>query len=161
YKLQADRVSLFGAIEPLLDGHEDSVIPPGPFEQHYAITPEEAAHDGFFRKRYGFPGDPLSDPIDQWRRIDHDCLVGWSCRPAPRLEVGVNKTSLALAFELPDGRTLIFPGDAQIGNWLSWAEHKFKVKDSAGHDGEVTVEDLLNRAIFYKVGHHGSHNATM
>lgn len=161
YKLQADRVSLFGAIEPLLDGHEHSTAPPGPFEQHYTITPEEAAQDEFFRKRYGFPGDPLSDPVDEWRRIDHDWLVGGLSRLALQLDVGVNNTSLALAFELPDGRTLIFPGDAQIGNWLSWAEHKFKVKDSAGHDGEVTVKDLLNRAIFYKVGHHGSHNATM
>jgi len=68
----------------------------------------------------------------------------------------VNNTSLALAFELPDGRTLIFPGDAQIGNWLSWDNLKFKTP--AGEP--VTAKDLLHRAVFYKVGHHGSHNAT-
>ncbi len=161
YKLQADRVSLFGAIEPLLDGDDSAAPPPGPFEQHYAITPEEAALDEFFRRRYGFPDDPLSDPVDEWRRIDHDWLVGGLSRLALQLDVGVNNTSLALVFELPDGRTLIFPGDAQIGNWLSWAEHKFKTRDAQGHDADVTIKELLNRAIFYKVGHHGSHNATL
>ncbi|MFO0826152.1 MAG: hypothetical protein U0792_24055 [Gemmataceae bacterium] len=70
----------------------------------------------------------------------------------------MNNTSLALAFELPDGRTLIFPGDAQIGNWLSWDDVAYT--DEAGKKLDVTSADLLRRAVLYKVGHHGSHNAT-
>jgi hypothetical protein len=162
YKLMADRVSLIGALESLLSGDDTpETVPPGPFEQNYRVGLEQAAQDPFFRRRYGFPGDPLSDPVAEWRRIDHEWLVGGLSRLALQLDVGVNNTSLALAFELPDGRTLIFPGDAQIGNWLSWGTLTFKVKDRAGRDVEVTSKELLNRAVFYKVGHHGSHNATM
>jgi hypothetical protein len=161
YKLMADRVSLFGAVGELLSDGGDGQAPPGPFAERYRISPEHAAQDPFFRQRYGFPGDPLFDPGVEWRRIDHEWLVGGLSRLALQLDVGVNNTSLALAFELPDGRTLIFPGDAQIGNWLSWSALTFKVKDHAGRDVEVTSKDLLNRAVFYKVGHHGSHNATM
>jgi hypothetical protein len=57
---------------------------------------------------------------------------------------------------------LLFPGDAQTGSWLSWSELAWEVD---GHSGSgkrtVTGPDLLGRVVFYKVGHHGSHNATM
>src|SRR5262249_53501891 len=64
---------------------------------------------------------------------------------------------LVIAIELdPGGDVLLFAADAQVGNWLSWQDLKWKV------DGrDVTGPDLLDRAIFYKVGHHGSHNATL
>ena len=70
----------------------------------------------------------------------------------------MNNSSLAVAFELPGGHTLIFPGDAQFGNWLSWDRVEFK--DESGKALPVTTKQLLNRAVVYKVGHHGSHNAT-
>jgi hypothetical protein len=63
---------------------------------------------------------------------------------------------LALAIELPDGDVLLFVADAQVGNWLSWQDLTWKVGDKI-----VTGPDLLKRAILYKVGHHGSHNATL
>lgn len=56
---------------------------------------------------------------------------------------------------------LLFPGDAQVGNWLSWANLSWDVTDAAGNKTKVTADDLLARTVFYKVGHHGSHNATM
>ncbi len=55
----------------------------------------------------------------------------------------------------------MLPGDAQLGNWLSWAKLKFTVKGSGGKTETVTAADLLKRAAFYKVGHHASHNATL
>ncbi|MET0374731.1 MAG: hypothetical protein ABW128_10800, partial [Rhizorhabdus sp.] len=70
-----------------------------------------------------------------------------------------NNTSLVLAFEYGDGDDrpiMLFAADAQVGNWLSWHEQTYEA------DGrQVTAEELLNRTRFYKVGHHGSHNATM
>jgi hypothetical protein len=48
----------------------------------------------------------------------------------------------------------MFVGDAQTGNWLSWPTVKW---EKAG----VKVDDLLARTVFYKVGHHASHNATL
>jgi beta-lactamase superfamily II metal-dependent hydrolase len=68
-----------------------------------------------------------------------------------------NNASLVLAFELSKGgKVLLFVGDAQAGNWRSWSDDKF---DDDGID--VTAEDLLGRTVLYKVGHHGSHNATL
>ena len=62
-----------------------------------------------------------------------------------------------LAFEFVDTkRVLLFAADAQVGNWLSWQDTRWTV------DGEtVTGPDLLARTVYYKVGHHGSHNATL
>ena len=62
------------------------------------------------------------------------------------LEAAVNGTSLLLAFEF--GRQmLVFPGDAQWGTWKQALDNP-------------ASRDILSRATFYKVGHHGSHNAT-
>ena len=94
---------------------------------------------------------------DPWRRIDNDWMVSAS-RMALQLDSYTNNTSLVLAFELKEsGRVLLFVGDAQIGNWLSWSGLTFD--DGAG--GKVTAADLLKRTVFYKVGHHGSQNATL
>ncbi|HWL09841.1 MAG TPA: MBL fold metallo-hydrolase, partial [Planctomicrobium sp.] len=97
-----------------------------------------------------------------WRRIDSEWLSG-SIELALQLDSLTNNTSLVLAFErIADGKVLLFAADAQEGNWLSWHEAKMKwaVTDAAGTPGEVRVSDLLSRTVFYKVGHHGSHNAT-
>jgi hypothetical protein len=62
------------------------------------------------------------------------------------LEQSVNGTSLMLMFEFGDA-FLLFPGDAQWGTW-------------DGALGDPTARKLLEKSTFYKVGHHGSHNAT-
>lgn len=56
----------------------------------------------------------------------------------------LNNTSLCLLLQYK-GKTLLFPGDAQWGNWQSWQDE---------------WDAILNDIDFYKVGHHGSHNAT-
>jgi len=155
YRHLAATASLAGTIDWLI--HPQSALPPGPFDERYALPIDAAESDPFFRAYYGFPNDPLGTDAPAWRRIDNDWLGGVG-RLALQLDTGVNNTSLAVAFELPDGGTLIFPGDAQIGNWLSWDDVEFE--DPQGHVLPVTSQDLLHRAVFYKVGHHGSHNAT-
>jgi len=103
------------------------------------------------------------NPVNDWRRVDNDWLMGGS-ELAMQLDSYTNNTSLVLAFELiDDGRVLLFPADAQVGNWLSWHDDaiKWKVKDSKGKTQEVRASDLLARTVFYKVGHHASHNATV
>ncbi|MEO6811915.1 MAG: MBL fold metallo-hydrolase [Isosphaeraceae bacterium] len=156
YGLQADRVSILAALDWL--DPDKAGAPPGPFGDHHRLSPEDARLDPYFLENYGFPDDPLGDAGPAWRRIDDEWLGGFS-RLALQLDTGVNNTSLALAFELPNGQTLIFPGDAQIGNWLSWSTVTFR--DRAGKSLDVTTQQLLNRAVLYKVGHHGSHNATL
>ncbi len=93
-----------------------------------------------------------------YRRIDTDWLQGVESL-ALNLENDTNNTSLALAIELDpagDGPVLLFAADAQVGNWLSWNRQKYGRRGS-----RVDIEDLFARTRFYKVGHHGSHNATL
>lgn len=156
YRLRADRVSQFAALDRLLA--EEPAAPESPVDEQYRIGRAEAEADPFFRQFYGFSSDPLGDQQNAWRRIDDDWWLSSVSQLALQLDRGVNNTSLALCFELPDRRTLIFPGDVQIGNWMSWDAVKFK--DEKGKKLKVTAKELLNRAVFYKVGHHGSHNAT-
>jgi hypothetical protein len=98
---------------------------------------------------------------DEWRRIDNDWMSGGS-ELALQLDSYTNNTSLVLAIELiEDGRVLLFPADAQLGNWESWHEYNFTVKDAHGKEKTVNAAQLLARTVFYKVGHHSSHNATV
>jgi hypothetical protein len=95
-------------------------------------------------------------PDISWRRIDHDWL-GVSADLAIQLDARTNNSSLVLAFEFVEtGRVLLFTADAQVGNWLSWQDVAWKVGQQT-----VTGPDLLARTVFLKVGHHGSHNATL
>jgi hypothetical protein len=74
---------------------------------------------------------------------------------AIQLDDRTNNSSLVLAFEFLDTkRVMLFVGDAQVGTWLSW-------KNVSWANDDTTIHDLLARTIFYKVGHHGSHNATL
>jgi len=95
--------------------------------------------------------------LDQaWRRIDADWL-GLAPEFALQLDGATNNTSLVLAIELSEGGpVLLFVGDAQAGNWLSWDSLSWKVGRRT-----VSVPDLFARTVFYKCGHHGSHNATL
>ncbi|MBC8142187.1 MAG: hypothetical protein H7Y38_12185 [Armatimonadetes bacterium] len=111
------------------------------------------------------------DPVNKWRRIDFDWL-GVAENFAIKADSLTNNTSLVLAFELPKKsdaeaeslrRVLLFVGDAQAGNWLSWDKiTAWNKHDSANpSQAKPDMDDLLGRVIFYKVGHHGSHNATL
>jgi hypothetical protein len=96
-----------------------------------------------------------------WRRVDDDWMH-MASDLALQLDSATNNTSLAIAIErIADGKVLVFPADAQEGNWLSWHDPAvtWTVRTEAGAV-TVTAADLLSRAVFYKVGHHGSHNGT-
>jgi hypothetical protein len=99
---------------------------------------------------------PSNDTDQSWRTIDHDWL-SVSADLAMQLDNRTNNTSLVLAFELVEsGRVLLFAADAQVGNWLSWQDLRWGAGDKV-----VTGPELLARTVYYKVGHHGSHNATL
>jgi Metallo-beta-lactamase superfamily len=122
-----------------------------PFHQRVSIPLDLKDRPSFFNEHY-------DGKDDDWRRIDGDWL-GAAADFALALQSYTNNTSLVLALELGDpskGEVLLFAGDAQVGNWESWQACKWTEGSSL-----VTGPDLLSRAIFYKVGHHGSHNATM
>jgi hypothetical protein len=128
-----------------------------PFDGIYRVDPDPAKADGFFQAHYyGEPGQP-AEQDQAWRQIEGDWLASAGTLTL-QLDSDTNNTSLALAIELsPGGKVLLFPGDAQVGNWLSWQT----VKWADENGGTVDAADLLRRTALYKVGHHASHNATL
>jgi hypothetical protein len=98
------------------------------------------------------------DPAQSWRQIEDDWLAAFG-ELALDLDNDTNNTSLVLAFEfVKKGEVLLFVGDAQVGNWQSWERVQFNVP---GCPRPLPALELLGRTVFYKVGHHCSHNATL
>ena len=112
--------------------------------------------------RYGsikqFIKTTYDDPDQSWRQIDSDWLNAFG-QLALDLDSDTNNTSLVLAFEFVKTReVLLFVGDAQVGNWQSWADVEFNVPE---RKTPMKAHDLVARTVFYKVGHHCSHNGTI
>ena len=173
YGIDAMNVFLSG-VAPALVGEETGA----PFDARFQIPLEAAQQVPFFRARYwGEDADsaerdeerhsaqtdsdsrkkysPAAEKDQGWRRIDGSWLDS-SASLALQLDSATNNTCLVLAIELGNGDVLLFVADAQVGNWLSWQDLTWTVDGTT-----VTGPDLLRRTIFYKVGHHGSHNATL
>ncbi|GAB3809115.1 hypothetical protein GCM10028819_49660 [Spirosoma humi] len=130
------------------------------------------------------------EPEDDWRRIDNDYLMAADNLAMRLNSSTNNTSLVLAFEIVETGEVLLFPGDAQYGVWLAWQDDWEKTQKTATsqkskttktkyeenyarkfqwtvseHDDPkqkktVTVEDLLNRTVVYKVGHHGSHNAT-
>jgi hypothetical protein len=90
-------------------------------------------------------------PSARWFRDRLERLNGQQLLEIVRtLDQQMNNTSVILLFEV-FGKKLLFPGDAQIENW------SYAFEDAP--DAEKT-RALLADVDVYKVGHHGSLNAT-
>jgi beta-lactamase superfamily II metal-dependent hydrolase len=127
-----------------------------PFNEEYQVTKKIAARTKFFQEKYGFKDIKEHGP--SWRRIEDDWLRSAELL-ALDLDNKTNNTSLVLAVELTDtGKVLLFAADAQVGNWLSWHDYTWTGNQP---DEVIKAEDLLKRTVLYKVGHHGSRNATL
>ena len=133
--------------------------PDCPFEPSLCIVPGKGSRP-IPPKLAALKAATWDDPDLEWRRIEIDWTASAETL-ALNLDSHTNNTCLVIAFELvKTGRVLLFAADAQVGNWLSWQDTKWRVKD--GNDTRtVTGPELLQRTVFYKVGHHGSHNATL
>ena len=120
-----------------------------PFNQRYkrGTAGRRSAALAAIMARYRAPGNT-------WRTVDDDWLQQ-AASLALFMDTFTNNSSLVLAIELvATGKVLLFAADAQTGNWASW--------DSiAWQDPSVSTSGLLARTVFYKVGHHASHNATL
>jgi hypothetical protein len=62
------------------------------------------------------------------------------------IDQALNNTSIVALFSF-GSQHLLFPGDAQFGNWDSWL-------------GQPDAADILSSLTFFKIAHHGSVNAT-
>jgi hypothetical protein len=105
----------------------------------------EANGDSKKEKRRAVPAEA------RWFRDRLRMLSGQSLLEIVRqLDQQMNNTSLILLFEL-NGKKLLFPGDAQLENW------SYALREADDHED---VCKMLAEVDFYKVGHHGSLNAT-
>lgn len=110
--------------------------------------------DGKKLEKVSFLKESYYNRSERWREIDDDWLDQVE-RLALYLDAYTNNSSLVLAFELVESKkVLLFVGDAQTGNWLSW-------KNVVWKDPKISLNNLLKNTVVYKVGHHGSHNATL
>jgi hypothetical protein len=101
-----------------------------------------------FSEQWRVPDDDLGpglayDDLERLKGLAHsaDALLA-----AKAVDDMINSTSLVLVLEIGSAR-LLLPGDAEWGTWKRiLANNK--------------ARSLLRGATFFKVGHHGSHNAT-
>jgi len=75
------------------------------------------------------------------------------------LDSFLNNQSLVVLFTI-DGKKLLFVGDAQAGNWEYWMYGGTPEKAPSIESLTPTGKTILGHLDFYKVGHHGSTNAT-
>lgn len=174
------RYVYFGAksgLESILPGVTTRVLGPPTLEQSNTIAKQrssdkdqfwhlQAARQGFWSKRAAvakaaLAGGQAAQPPSLFPEYQ-DKRPPWDARwyryHAQRehadgllsivrvLDNQMNNTSVILLFEVGD-KTLLFPGDAQYENWMYALEQ----------DG---VAKSLAKVNVYKVGHHGSLNAT-
>ena len=124
---------------------KDSV---SPFDMNHRMNPAEERQ---FLKEY-------NSEDQRWRQIETDWLES-AASLALRLTNLTNNTSLAMALEFGESeKVILLPADAQSGNWMSW--HKPDVMKKLKSNGGKDTAELLKNTVFYKVGHHGSHNGT-
>lgn len=158
YHLDGSREIALDALSLALDAESGKSDRPGdPFSAEHRMRRDGQGARGLSKELRGLLDECYDAPEQAWRRIDRDWL-GVFEQLALDLDNDTNNTSLVLAFEFGEGgEVLLFVADAQIGSWLSWNAIEFKRGESGS---KVSGSDLLRRTVFYKVGHHCSHNAT-
>ena len=136
-----------------------------PFEHLYewVVTPPQASRNVTgLAAATGKTPSSLKEEYQKkpWQQIDHDWLLSAGSM-ALRYEGSINNTSLAMAIQFEESeRVLLFPGDAEWGNWKSWHEGLTWRIRSGGSTKTVNAEYLLNNTVFYKIGHHFSQNGS-
>ncbi len=169
--MSPERRYLYTDVDPgtdaVLPGVKVHVLGPPTLKQSASIAKERSHDDAEFWKLQELTVGAFSDPAVRAFRNTTTLrdLPPYSRWIIPRLkqmrrgqlmelvrilDKAMNNTSLILLFEVGK-KAFLFPGDAQIENWsyaLSLAEQRPKLKQ------------LLKRVDLYKVGHHGSTNAT-
>jgi hypothetical protein len=157
-------------LESLLPGVTTTVLGPPTLEQTEAIRKQTKRHEDEFwhfarfwafqarasgvsgKRELLFPDAANVDsseapPYTRWFLDQLQSIRGEQLLEIVRvLDSAMNNTSVILLFEV-GGKKLLFSGDAQIENWAYALE-------------QPQLKDLLRGVTFYKVGHHGSLNAT-
>jgi beta-lactamase superfamily II metal-dependent hydrolase len=145
-----------------LTGFSAKILGP-PQDETFISKMNPPGSDEYLRLASSSGSGKASHAFTTWEVPDKQVPKGWpvlSSKIAASLEDQGHLSAAAVAFSLDKvlnntsivalftwaGRHLLFPGDAQYGDWSYWY-----LKSGA---------DLLSEICFYKVAHHGSQNAT-
>jgi beta-lactamase superfamily II metal-dependent hydrolase len=114
----------------MVEGKADTANVIVPFEQRWRVD----------EKKFKIPLEKDEEKqLQDYANLSLDDL-------AFSLDHARNNESLVILF-IFQNQHLLFAGDAQYGNWKSWLENE-------------QSHDILTKINFFKVAHHGSHNAT-
>jgi len=153
------------ALDAVVPGVQVRVIGPPTVAQHPAVAKERSTSPEYWQLYQGLTATGAFDPDGGTQTAADARLVGperWLVErlQAPQLrsllrivtalDHAMNNTSVILLIQAGD-RRLLFCGDAQIENW------EYALTVAPDHE---QVLDLLRGVDLYKVGHHGSRNAT-
>ncbi|HSH83147.1 MAG TPA: hypothetical protein VLA19_31830 [Herpetosiphonaceae bacterium] len=127
--------SYLQSLDQMADGSVNP--PPAPFRPDWWVSPAEYESTTMYAHLMLEHADRITMKNFE---LEMDQAVATS------LDKAVNGTSLMLMLQIGDNN-LLFPGDAQWGTWQAALRNP---------DWQV----LLKETTFYKIGHHGSHNAT-
>jgi beta-lactamase superfamily II metal-dependent hydrolase len=129
--------------DSMAENEENAKTFPAAFKTDASAYPDRAFEP--------FGPDKLKALID---KVQPDVLAA----QAEAADKTLNNQSLVILFSFK-GKNLLFVGDAQWGNW-----ENFLYGGAFGTPGHTKMTDkatgILNSIDFYKVGHHGSRNAT-
>jgi hypothetical protein len=141
-----------------------------PFADEWEIEPEKAEGEFYFPESFR----EWNDERKSWSAIaveeagrarlkmeanlqqmpPHAALTA-----AKQLNAFLNNQSLVVLFKFK-GKSLLFVGDAQAGNWEHWIFNTGVPDKKGSGELSITARQILTSLDFYKVGHHGSGNAT-
>jgi len=131
----------------LTGASDDDAPPANPFPDAFRATYDTYPTSAF--EMYG---------ADQIMRMVAGAQPDALAARAQAADKTLNNQSLVILFSF-GGKNLLFAGDAQWGNW-----ENFLYGGAYGTPGHTDLTDkakaILNKIDFYKVGHHGSANAT-
>jgi len=129
-----------------LAGDTNENLPPARINEVYRATENDYPREAFAL----FSAKKIADQISA---AQPDVLAA----QAQKADNTVNNQSLVVYFTF-GGKTMLFAGDAQWGNWDNFLFDGANVDDTTPLTS--SSKSMLAGLDFYKVGHHGSRNAT-
>jgi hypothetical protein len=112
--------------------------------------------------RTGAPQHPVRPERDAQTRMEQALLNSqpvMALTAAKQLNSFLNNQSLVILFSFK-GKNLLFAGDAQAGNWEHWLFQIDQPDKKAAGQMTDAAREILSSIDLYKMGHHGSGNAT-
>jgi len=133
-----------------------------PFRKSWKVTPQDYPKDAFEEWEHRPLEGPKKPGYVEWKHLKQAVDAAQPAAlmsAAKKVDNHLNNQSLVVLFTY-GGKKLLFAGDAQAGNWEYWLydapERTTTPSDKLGKQ----ASNVLGHLDFYKVGHHGSTNAT-